>query len=160
MMAQQQRTGDLLAEVRSGVIVQQVNAQGAMGSGFARAVRARYPRVWEEYSAVVRPGAPDGGLQHLGRLIVTWVDEGLLVASVVGQQFYGRLPGHRYTSYDSLDAGLAELAARCSWGRGGEAVLHYPLLGCGLGGGDWGVVSAIVDARLGEFERTLWTLPE
>lgn len=150
--------GNILT-VEHGHILQQVNAQGVMGSGVAAGIRARYPKVWDEYSLYVKPGSADSGRSHLGMVISVPVSETLAIHNIVGQQFYGRhADGQqpRYTSYDALDTGLQALAWQL--GKLGEAQeVHFPLIGCGLGGGKWEVVSEIIKHRLHAHELTLWT---
>lgn len=146
--------GDLLREVTAGIIVQQVNAQGVMGSGFALAVRSKWPQVYEEYAKVVGPvySQPGEGHHFLGKVIYVEVEPGLFIANLVGQQFFGRT-GERFTSYDALDAGFRDIY---NFALLRDLSVHYPLIGCGLGGGEWAIVSAIINARLDRINHTLW----
>jgi O-acetyl-ADP-ribose deacetylase (regulator of RNase III) len=145
--------GNIL-DVTSGVIVQQVNAQGVMGSGLARAIRDRYPVVFEKYSQEFLPRQADQGRQYLGRIQLIDVSPTLKIANVVGQQFYGR-DGHRYTSYDALATALSNLKVRLDSLSIGDSRVHHSFLGCGLGGGDWRIVSAIIESTLGQ-NTTCW----
>lgn len=142
-------TGDILT-VTSGIIVQQVNAQGVMASGVAKAIRDKYPIVFEEYSRYVGPAyqQKDHGRGFLGDIIVTAVtpDLGLLVVSIIGQQFFGR-DGKRYTSYDALDTGFKEVASLID-DLDSSIDVHHPLIGAGLGGGDWQIIEAIIKSHL------------
>lgn len=156
-----------ICDVKTGIIIQQVNAQGVMGSGVAKAIRDKWPVVWNEYSKVVRPNTIDMGKGYMGMMIPVQVSPDLFVCNIVGQQFYGRDSTKRYTSYDALDDGLKRVRAFAQerfsisqdmkWVSAPE--IHFPLIGCGLGGGDWAIVSAILDARLSGFKTHLWTLP-
>jgi hypothetical protein len=126
-----------------------------MGSGVAKAIREKYPLVWEVYSSTVGPPytQKDSGRDLLGKVIYVQVSPKLFIANIVGQQFFGR-DQKRYTSYDALDIGFADIARV---NKDEQLKIHHPLIGCGLGGGDWGVVSAILKHRLGS--TTLWSLP-
>ncbi len=165
---QHNKIGNIVDSVKSGVIIQQVNAQGVMGSGVAKAIRDKWPKVWDEYSKIVRPNTIDMGAGYMGMMIPVEVEPDLIICNVVGQQFYGRDSTKRYTSYDALDAGLAKVQRYCKdrfsvaqdlkWAAQPE--IHFPLFGCGLGGGDWRVVSSILDSRLDGFSTFLWLLPE
>lgn len=148
--------GDMLAEVKQGYIVHQVNAQGVMGSGIARQIRDKWPQVWEDYVAVVKPNQPDKGFSYMGKVIYTEVEPGLFVASIVGQQFYGRDPNKVYTSYEALEMGFFSVGYSA---MNRNAEVHYPLIGCGLANGDWTKVSQIISERLGTIVHTLWELP-
>lgn len=151
------KIGYILAEVKQGVIVHQVNAQGVMGGGIALAIRTKWPQVWEEYRKVVKPNQPDSGFNYLGQVIYVEVEPGLWVANIVGQQFYGREPGRQYTSYEALEMGLHSVA---NFAANKELDVHYPTIGCGLGGGDWTIVSSLIDKHFDDIiVHTLWELP-
>ncbi len=152
--------GNVVQSVKSGIILHQVNCQGVMGSGIAKELRETYPAVWEKYKrkcdvAHIEDGR--NGETLLGLVQLVRVTDTLLVANLFGQQYYGRDPNRRYTSYDALDEALKTLA----WmlppqGLTGEDC-HHPLIGCGLGGGHWNVVEALIVQHLG-VHTTLWTL--
>lgn len=148
--------GDLLKYVKRGVIVQQVNAQGVMGSGIAKSIREQWPAVWTAYRDAV-PSTAGNGQRHLGKLIMVRVEPELWVANIVGQQYYGKDRTVRYTSYDALDEGFQKLEL---WLLETDFLcedIHHPLIGCGLGGGKWPVVEAIISTNLGD-DTTLWVL--
>jgi O-acetyl-ADP-ribose deacetylase (regulator of RNase III) len=152
-------TGDILS-VDTGIILQQVNAQGVMGSGVALALRKAYPEIWTDYSKLIYPHVNDTeSAKHLGKVIITSIQSkpNLFIASIVAQQFYGRqgeLSNIRYTSYDALDVALAELHNGLQ-----EAGLSPPLIGSDRGGAHWPVVEEIIKFRLAKYELTLWVLP-
>lgn len=158
--------GNPVEEVKQGIILQQVNAQGVMGSGIAKEIREKWPIVWDDYSSIIKPtrsvhpgaGAqhPGAGAQHLGKVIPVQVEPGLWVLNIVGQQFFGR-DARRYTSYDALDVGLNEVAHFMDFHSIKGQDVHHPLMGCGLGGGAWGVVERLIETHLGT-ETALWTL--
>lgn len=163
--------GNIVNEVKEGIIVQQVNAQGVMGSGVAKDIRDKWPVVWEEYSRIVVPYPGDRGASVMGMMIPVQVDTNLWVCNVVGQQFYGREPeklrSGRYTSYDALADGLAKVNVFAlenfileDGGWMHRPAIHFPLIGCGLGGGDWRIVSGLIEAQLSGFKKCLWVLRE
>ena len=153
-----QHTGNLVKSVKRGVIIQQVNAQGVMGSGIAGQLRNEYPQIFTDYVQVVgQPYTqPNAGRDHLGKVIISGITPSpeLIVVGIVGQQFFGR-EAKRYTSYDALDAGFEALAKTF---LNIPIEFHHPAIGCGLGGGDWNVVQAIIERHLGH-DTHLWTLP-
>lgn len=166
------REGNIVNEVTEGIIVQQVNAQGVMGSGVAKDIRNKWPCVYEAYAKAVGPAytQKEKGRNLLGMMIPVQVDTNLWVCNIVGQQFFGRdphiQPTGQYTSYDALSVGFKSLRQFAlenfvmrddMWMT--RPIVHFPLLGCGLGGGDWGIVSGIIESTCSEFERTLWILP-
>lgn len=152
--------GNIL-DLTEGVIIQQVNAQGVMGSGIAKAIRDKWPVVWDEYTARIGPAytQKNSGADLLGTVIITQVEPRVIIASMVGQQFFRKKndpEGRRYTSYDALDVAFTELAGLL---RGLDVQLHYPLLGSDRGGAHWPIVKSIIDHRLRGFNHQLWLLP-
>lgn len=152
--------GNILEEVTTGVIIQQVNAQGVMGSGIAKAIRDKWPVVFDEYKLwIASATAIRNGEPALGKVLLTQVEPTLVVANVVGQQFYRRQgdpEGRRYTSYDALDRAFTDLADVL---QGLPVSLHFPLLGSDRGGAHWPIVKSIIEHRLGWFDLNLWLLP-
>ena len=155
---QRSKIGNVLTEVKKGIIVQQVNAQGGMGSGFAKSIMDKWPLVKDRYAGWI--GLPytqaESGRNYLGQVLYVEVEPGLYVANIVGQQFFGK-DGKRYTSYDALDLGFEDVCkvAKAS----GITEVHYPLIGAGLGGGNWSIISAIINAQLDTIHHTLWVVP-
>lgn len=172
------KVGNIVNEVTEGIIIQQVNAQGVMGSGVAKHIRDKWPIVWQKYSKEIPKGGNGSYVNdfvissmHMGKMIPVQVDTNLWVCNVVGQQFFGREPekqiGGRYTSYDALANGLAmvyhfamENFVLEDNGWVHRPMIHFPLIGCGLGGGDWNIVSRIIETQLPSFKKTLWVLKE
>ena len=156
-MSSNHKIGNMLEEVKQGIIVQQVNAQGVMGSGIALAIRTKWPKVWEAYSEEIKPNQPDHGKSQMGRVIYVEVEPDLWIANIVGQQFYGRHASEQYTSYEALDDGFAsvkEFAEKFGF------EVHYPTIGCGLGNGDWSIVYSSIQEHFDDtIVHTLWTLP-
>jgi len=148
----QERIGNLLDEVTSGVILQVVNAQGAMNSGFAKQVRQKWPKVYSVYSDAIQPNLPDRGASWLGTVIPVGVQNGLFVANLVAQQFYGS-DGKRYLSYDALDTALKKVAELNALDK---LEIHHPMIGCGLAGGSWDVVQQLIKQHLGN--TNLWKI--
>ena len=126
-------------------ICHQVNCQGVMGSGIARQIRERWPRVYESYKHFV------GELNRreedlLGKILISNVSGRPRVINMFSQDTYG-YDGERYTSYDAFAHCLTTIKnhipdARC---------IGFPKnIGCGLGGGNWKVISALIEEILGK----------
>ena len=150
------QTGNLIEHVKQGVILQQVNAQNKMGSGFAKAVFEQWPMVkdaFHDWSAQFRDDEA-----RMGKFQALQVVKGLWVINIVGQRYYGK-DGARYTSYDALDTALQAVGAWMRFNHLYHYDVHHPLLGAGLGGGHWPVIAEIIRHRIGP-DTTLWTLPE
>lgn len=141
-MSLQVHRGDLLA-VSEGVLVHGCNAQGVMRSGVAKAIRRRWPAAFAAYRAAHR--AP-GGLVP-GTVSFAQVGERLWIANAVTQHRYG-YDGACYVDEDAVHVCFEQVARFCA-AHGGLPV-HFPRIGCGLGGGQWHrIAPRIVSAAAG-----------
>lgn len=143
--------GDILS-VTDGIIVHGCNAQGVMGSGIAKQIRAQYPECYEEYKRECSRRA------NLLGTVIPWTNNELTIVNGITQHHYGREAGTRYVSYRAIQAVFNATAALAA--KAGKEV-HYPMIGAGLGGGDWSVISAIIDDAFVDYpyvKRTLWLL--
>jgi O-acetyl-ADP-ribose deacetylase (regulator of RNase III) len=147
-MAIEYRIGNLV-EAPEGVIAHGCNAQGKFGKGAALAVRNRFPEAFAAYMAAhCGPGLKVGD--------VIFAECGShLVANCITQRWYGK-DGRLYTDYDAVRACMRKLATdpRVRL-RGGIA---FPLIGAGLGGGDWTTISQIVERELQGIPAVVYTL--
>jgi O-acetyl-ADP-ribose deacetylase (regulator of RNase III) len=124
-----------------------------MGSGVAKAIREKWPRVYEDYKNEEK----FKGLYE-GSTIYTTVAENLVVASTVTQEFYGRDKSKVYVDYHAIQCCFSWIR-RAAENTG--LPVHFPLIGCGLANGNWGVVSSIIEEALGpDIKSTLWLLEE
>lgn len=151
------QVGNLLRNVTQGIILQQVNCQNAMGSGFAKAVYEKWPVVKSDFHHFSNTKQKDK--DRLGAMQVVTVEDGLFVVNLFAQLNYGRADDYRYTSYDALDIALEKTA---KWMKSSGLDLrsidvHHPAIGCGLGGAHWPIVAEIIEHRIGP-RTTLWTL--
>lgn len=123
--------GNLL-DVDHGIICHQVNCKHVMGAGLAAQIRRKYPRHYGDYVSRI---------PHLGGLCITQIDSDLYVVGIYGQDGYGR--DKQYTQYPALKKGLAAVA---KLGKEYSLPVYLPYgIGCGLAGGDWSIVSKIIE---------------
>lgn len=154
--------GNILS-VQSGLIVHGCNAQGVMGGGVALAIKTKYPAAYEAYANYCRQ-RKQSGLPLLGTIIPQRVGNNSLftgpelwILNAITQENFGREPCKRYVSYQALASCFKEVVKIAN--ETGLDV-HYPLIGAGLGGGDWAVISDIIDSAFegSNIKRTLWLL--
>lgn len=128
-------TGQNILSIKRGIICHQVNCQGVMGSGLARAIRHKYPLVYDLYLALCNNSTPDellGGTQLCLADIKDNKPE-LFVANIFGQKYYGR-ENKVYTDYSAVDKAFKFLAKM----KHPDLPVYVPNhIGCGLGGGNW-----------------------
>ncbi len=123
-----------------------VNAQGKMRSGVAKAIRDKFPRAYEVYKEKY-----ESGELRLGSVI--GADCGThIILNLVGQEFYGREPGRVYVSYRALRKGIQLINENIT-----EPVA-FPLIGCGLAGGDWRLVREIIEEESTRFQPIVYLL--
>jgi O-acetyl-ADP-ribose deacetylase (regulator of RNase III) len=133
----QVRKGDVLA-VSAGLIVHGCNCQGVMGSGVAKIVKKMYPLAFDAYKTKCDLEEHE---QLLGGAQLVEVDDNLSIANLFTQQFYGK--GVRQVSYDAVDVAFESLFLMT------DQQIHIPKIGAGLGGGDWEIISTIINQKAG-----------
>lgn len=111
------------------------------GSGFAQAVRSRWPEIQEDFKdwAEHRTNA-----LQLGNVRIANLPGGVSVASVIAQKSYGDTIGPKIR-YASLRQGLSTVGAAA---KAAGATIHMPRIGTGHAGGSWPIVEEIVRATL------------
>lgn len=143
------KTGNILS-VNSGLIVHGVNHQGVMGSGVAQQLKLKYPEIYSEYLKWFQMGNP-----KMGDIQYVMANPSLVVVNAITQQYYGRDSSIRYASYDAIDIVFNQIAQ--DWPP--STSINFPLIGAGLGGGKWAIISGIIDHHLQNFDDvTCWTL--
>ncbi len=139
------------------VILQQVNCQGVMGSGVAKAIRDKYPQVYTQYSWMIENSDPrQPSSQLLGNRQMIEVEKNKFVVNLFAQDFFGR-DGRQYTNYEALRQSLMNLKYGLDARGLTDENVHHPMIGAGLGGGDWEVIQPIIENIIG-FRTTLWVL--
>lgn len=127
--------GDLLA-IEVGIICHQVNCQGVMAAGLAKSLKAKYPICFESYSKYCKAGQFRPGMVQFCR-----VNPELFICNLAGQDGYG--VDKRHTDYQALEVCLTKLYAK-SLELNLIPYLPYKM-GCGLAGGDWAIVSKLIE---------------
>ena len=122
-----------LLYVPEGVLCQQVNCRGVMGSGLALKMRHRFPAAAEAYFAK-KDWKP-------GDALFVQVAPLLYIGHLAGQDGYGE-QGRR-TDYPALEKALVQ--ARDFAASHGLVLCLPHGLGCGLAGGDWRSVSWMIE---------------
>ena len=134
-----------ITKVTSGIVVHGCNAQGVMGSGVAKQLRAKYPTIFEDYLNDLHTMS-EKKIPALGQVVYSDIpgNASLTIANAITQEFYGR-DGKKYVSYDALDLAMARVA---SFARNENEIIHIPyLIGAGLGGGTAEIIIEIIRAH-------------
>jgi O-acetyl-ADP-ribose deacetylase (regulator of RNase III) len=143
--------GDILS-TPSGVVVHGCNAQGVMGSGVAKALRDKHPSCFRVYREAYES---QGNKLHLGDIHPSQVSDTLHIVNGITQMYYGRTPGRVYVDYDAVASVMRKSGALA---KELGLPLVFPLIGCGLAGGDWARVSKIIEDACPDVEKILYTI--
>lgn len=148
------KRGDLL-QCEEKYILHGCNAQGVMGSGVAKLIRAKYPSAYSVYLA-----SKDKVEMKLGCVTYAEQDDGKVILNAITQDRYGHQPSWGKTVYVSYDA-VRDCMQRINWlaGKAIESVsIAMPKIGSGLGGGDWNIISDIIETESVNFQAVVYEL--
>lgn len=145
------------------VICQQVNCKGVMGSGLAKQIRAKWPKVYDEYKKdlatydrlSLMSGTRDVINYALGKSLFVQVEPNKWIANLYGQDGYGRTPGIVYTNIKALTSALVstrEQAERMQL----RSVAIPAGIGSGLGGANKEEILQIIHNVFNGFYTTLY----
>lgn len=122
------------------IIAHQTNCMGVMGGGVAKQIREQYPFVYEEYKSAV---TQYGSMYMLGKGQIVFC-EGHTFFNIFGQYNYGR--DRKYTDYDAFKSAFIDAIDKYRDEDEHQITIAIPYnIGCGLAGGDWNVVSKILE---------------
>ena len=137
-------------------ICHQVNCQGKMNSGVAKAIRTYWPVVFEQYMKTYNNNIKENNGYNtlLGNISIVNLNDyklepGLIESPIVinmfAQEHYG-YDGRRYTSYDAFWSCLGHI--REAVPKGSRIAFPYKI-GSDRGGANWDVIYTMVVAALG-----------
>lgn len=158
--------GNLIEAAPSGFTVHGCNAQGVMGAGFAAQIKDKYPDSAKYYFDICRQA--DSAESILGQALMDPIrfkdmyhfgPDGMILVHGITQNMYGR-NGTRYVDYNAVRSvfeTVAEFNEKIHAWDGIYLPVRFPLIGCGLGGGNWSVVSAIIEETVPDYmTKELW----
>jgi O-acetyl-ADP-ribose deacetylase (regulator of RNase III) len=144
------RQGDLFAtDIK--YILHGCNSKGVMGSGVAKAVRNIYPDAYDAYTIWCSKGF------RLGTSLLVHTKDKTIINAVT-QQSYGRVSIQtsnnpvRHVSYDAVSDIFKQLETLIP-----SSVVAMPKIGSALGGGDWSVLSAIIESECKTIKPVVYT---
>ena len=131
-----------ILNIKNGIICHQVNAMGKMGAGLALDIRKKWPIVYKDYMIAYN----EGNLK-LGNVIFTKIEKcNIIIASCVGQKFYGKKGKH--TIYRAVEKYLEKVEIKS---KELQLPVHLPYkIGCGLAGGNWKIVERMIKENISE----------
>lgn len=105
------------------------NAQGVMNSGVAKAIRQKWPSVYDAY----KRWHQEVGNLSLGTIQWNETLDGKTVINCITQRYYG-YDGTRYASPEAINSCLTKIAAEVESYEPPATRVAIPWIGCGLGG--------------------------
>lgn len=147
--------GDI-TESNCDIICHQVNCQGAMNSGVAKAIREKWPKVYEYYDDWCNRSIWSRDL--LGRMQTVEIDnvKKRYVVNLYAQQHYG-YTGARYTDYEAFYNAISNLAIEAP----PDKTIAFPYkIGCVRGGASWRIIKTMIEEVFANHDVTLYYLDE
>lgn len=141
--------GDLLKLAADGefdVIIHGCNCQCQMGKGIALGIKKLFPEAYKADCATDK-----GSREKLGTFSYALIEREKHSFIIVNAytQFHWRGKGVK-ANYDAIRSVMKGIRAEFSGKR-----IGYPLIGAGLAGGDWDVISDIIVEELDGEDHTL-----
>ena len=139
-------------------ILHQVNCQGVMGSGVAKAIKDKWPIVFEKYKDIVDLANAADGESLLGRVLPVKVNDTQTVMNLFAQDNFG-YDGERYTSYDAIDQCLRRVAERCKKANVKSVALPWHM-SSDRGGANWNIIVEMISQHFRDTDVTIeiWRL--
>lgn len=143
--------GDLLAGPQT-FILQGCNAQGKMNSGVAKAIRNKYPEVYDEYVARHKTKP-----LKLGEVVVvkSKTDERIIFNAIT--QFRYGYDDARYVNYGAIEECMYYVNLVMAR-NGPYREVAMPMIGAGLGGGDWSLIANIIERNAIYFQPVVYDI--
>ena len=129
------------------VLIHGCNCFNTMGAGIAKSIKEQYPGAFDADCGTVA-----GNRGKLGRYSSYITDNGLVIINAYTQYGYDKV---RDVDYEAV----ARVFAQIKKDINGESIC-YPMIGCGLAGGSWDIVGAIINEELKGEDHTLVVFPE
>ena len=123
------------------IIAHVCNDIGGWGRGFVLALSNRWPEPEKSY----REWHASGQNFDLGEIQLVQVGSAIWVANMIGQHGIHASQGNPPVRYEAIESALLKLSNKA---KELSASVHMPRIGCGLAGGKWEEVEAILKRTL------------
>jgi len=137
--------GDLIKLAQEGmfdVIAHGCNCFCTMGGGIAKQLKDKYPIVYAQDSETI-----SGDKDKLGNINWVNVKDEFTVVNAYTQYGFG---SGRQVDYDAVRKCFKDIKSAFEGQK-----IGYPMIGAGLAGGDWKLISTIIDKELDGEDHTL-----
>ena len=155
------KKGNLL-ESNCDIICHQVNCQRVMGSGIAKQIRDRWPEVYDDYcfniDRMYNGDFVSKSSDLLGMITWTELKNGKYIMNFFSQdKFLPRDICHTdYEAFTDCCRTLKKFIAEYNLDKS-KTIIGFPYkIGCGLAGGNWDIVSAIIEREFEGYEVEIY----
>ena len=125
------------------IICHQVNCQGAMNSGVAKAIREKWPEVYEQYKDLCKKQEQTICLLGTMQPVEIQKNPTRYVVNLFAQQYYG-FNGIRFTDYEAFYNSIANLSVQLA--SNPDKTIAFPYkIGCVRGGANWNIIKTMIE---------------
>lgn len=142
------------------IICHQVNCQGVMNSGVAKAIREKWPEVYEQYIALCK--RQNGSEWLLGTMQPVEIQHipPRYVVNMFTQENYG-YDGKRYTNYEAFASVLDQIYDATAVAGGEDKSIAFPYkIGCVRGGANWSIICTMIEQVFANRDIYFYSLGE
>lgn len=140
------------------IICHQVNCQGAMNSGVAKAIREKWPEVYKYYKVWCDREEDKANLLGEAQGILIEDNPNRYVGNLYAQYNYG-YDGQRYTNYEAFYNAIEQIAVQIT--DAPKATIAFPYkIGCVRGGANWSVIRQMITTVFQERDVYIYYLNE
>lgn len=139
---------DMFDEGKFDYIIHGCNCFSTLGEGKASGIAGQIGERYIEAKAADITSGRKGDWNKLGEHTLAETDHGKII------NLYTQYRPGRHFEYSALVSGLE----RIQWlfDEKEEATrIGLPLIGCGIGGGDWNIIKQIIEDYLGDYDVTI-----
>lgn len=154
--------GDATSPIGEGrkIIIHCCNNIGGWGSGFVVALSNKWERPESDYRGWFSSGYDDYSDERfaLGSVQYVYIQDGLIVCNMIGQQGIGWSNGRAPIRYGAIGMCLEKVA---QYAKIHNCSIHAPRFGAGLAGGNWMLIEQMIQAIVLPYgvDVTIYDLP-
>lgn len=145
---------DDICNAKEKYIVQQVNCQGAMGAGVAKAIYTKWPRVKEQYTRFCKQYKPVSLLSAVLYVRTDDKADDKIIVNCFSQLNYRRKNDTEDTVYTNY-AAFSDCMRKIENDLKGTPIAMPYGIGCGLAGGEWEIIYNILCKIFGDENHSL-----
>lgn len=138
--------GSILTNIQPfSVIMHQCNAKGWMGAGIAKEIAKKWPKAYDEYRKYCAWFKDGHEHEILGTFVGVKVKQDLIICNAIAQTTVSKSKQMTdYNAWETICSKIERQTRYINTKSPQKWSIHIPYkIGCGLGGGDWEVMSEI-----------------